>query len=111
LIFLKKLILQRCRSTEAGSFFPVVAQYGGKYLVIGGPIDSVEGTWRPAFPVLIEHAHGWYNSEDLHLTADERKKAIVRIVLNDSTTACSLSPTVEGEIGASEPKALPACPG
>jgi hypothetical protein len=64
LIFLKKLILQRCRSTEAGSFFPVVAQYGGKYLVIGGPIDSVEATWRPAFPVLFELAHGWYNSEE-----------------------------------------------
>ena len=44
--------------------FPVVAQYGGKYLVIGGPIDSVEATWRPAFPVLFELAHGWYNSEE-----------------------------------------------
>ena len=42
----------------------MVAQYGGKYLVIGGPIDSVEATWRPAFPVLFELAHGWYNSEE-----------------------------------------------
>ena len=32
--------------------FPVVAQYGGKFLVIGGPIDSVERTWRLVFPVL-----------------------------------------------------------
>jgi len=49
--------------------FPVVAQYGGKYLVIGGPLDAVEGSWRPAFPVLIEfpsleQAHRWYNSEE-----------------------------------------------
>ena len=49
--------------------FPVVAQYGGKYLVIGGPLEAVEGNWRPAFPVLIEfpsleQAHRWYNSEE-----------------------------------------------
>ena len=47
----------------------MVAQSGRKYLVIGGSIDSVEGTWRPAFPVLIEfpsleQAHRWYNSEE-----------------------------------------------
>jgi uncharacterized protein (DUF1330 family) len=24
--------------------FPVVTQYGGRYLVIGGPLDAVEGT-------------------------------------------------------------------
>jgi uncharacterized protein (DUF1330 family) len=49
--------------------FLVVAQYGGKYLVIGGPLDAVEGNWRPVFPVLIEfpsleQAHRWYNSEE-----------------------------------------------
>ena len=41
-----------------------VAQYGGQYLVVGGPMDSVEGNWRLAFPVLIEQAHWWYNSEE-----------------------------------------------
>jgi uncharacterized protein (DUF1330 family) len=47
----------------------VVAQYQGRYLVIGGRVDLVEGLWRPAFPVLlefatIEQAHRWYASDE-----------------------------------------------
>lgn len=46
---------------------PVVAQYQGRYLVIGGKVDLVEGVWRPTFPVMIEfptleQAHRWYDS-------------------------------------------------
>ena len=48
---------------------PVVEKFGGRYLVIGGPFEVVEGEWRPVFPVLIEfpsmdHARRWYDSED-----------------------------------------------
>jgi len=48
---------------------PVVEQYGGRYLAVGGKCDVVEGDWRPVFPVIIEfpsleQAHLWYNSED-----------------------------------------------
>lgn len=48
---------------------PVVAQYQGRYLVIGGRVDLVEGVWRPTFPVMIEfptleQAHRWYESEE-----------------------------------------------
>ena len=48
---------------------PVVERFGGRYLVIGGPFEVVEGTWQPVYPVLIEfpsmeQARRWYDSED-----------------------------------------------
>lgn len=48
---------------------PVVEKFGGRYLVIGGPFEVVEGEWRPVFPVLIQfpsmdEARRWYDSED-----------------------------------------------
>ena len=30
-----------------------VEKYGGRYLMVGGQCDVVEGSWRPVFPVLI----------------------------------------------------------
>ncbi|MCG8352896.1 MAG: DUF1330 domain-containing protein [Chloroflexales bacterium] len=46
-----------------------VKQYGGRYLVLGGQCDCVEGSWQPVNPVLIrfpslEQAYKWYNSEE-----------------------------------------------
>ena len=48
---------------------PVVQQYGGRYVVLGGKVDLVEGEWKPTFPVMIEfstlaQAHRWYHSEE-----------------------------------------------
>ncbi|MBZ5656769.1 MAG: DUF1330 domain-containing protein [Acidobacteriia bacterium] len=48
---------------------PVVEKFGGRYLVIGGPFEVVEGSYQPVFPVMIqfpslEDAHRWYNSEE-----------------------------------------------
>jgi uncharacterized protein (DUF1330 family) len=48
---------------------PVVEKFGGRYLVIGGPCEVLEGTYQPVFTVMIEFpslddAHRWYNSED-----------------------------------------------
>lgn len=48
---------------------PVVAQYGGRYLVRGGKMDVVEGSWQPTFPVILEfpsleQAHRWYDSDE-----------------------------------------------
>jgi uncharacterized protein (DUF1330 family) len=48
---------------------PIVERFGGRYLVIGGPFEVVEGEWRPVFPVLIQFpsmddARRWYDSED-----------------------------------------------
>ena len=47
----------------------VVEQYGGRYVVLGGKFDIVEGDWGPTFPVMIEfpsleQAHRWYDSDE-----------------------------------------------
>ena len=49
--------------------FATVAQYGGRYLVLGGKSDLVEGDWQPAYPVIVEFADGeqarrWYSSPE-----------------------------------------------
>jgi uncharacterized protein (DUF1330 family) len=47
----------------------VIEKYGGRYLVRGGKVDSLEGGWQPArlavleFPS-VEQARKWYRSED-----------------------------------------------
>src|SRR6266576_4508189 len=33
---------------------PVVEKFGGRYLVLGGPFEVVEGSYQPLFPVLIQ---------------------------------------------------------
>jgi len=46
-----------------------VEKYGGRYLVIGGKCNRVEGSWSPTFPVMLEfpsleQAHRWYDSAE-----------------------------------------------
>ena len=46
-----------------------VDKFGGRYVVLGGKFDVVEGDWRPVFPVIIEfasleRAHEWYHSQE-----------------------------------------------
>lgn len=46
-----------------------VAQYGGRYRILGGKFDVVEGDWRPGFLVLVEfdtreQALRWYDSPE-----------------------------------------------
>ena len=48
---------------------PVVEKFGGRYVVIGGPFEVVEGTYQPVFPVMIQfpsmdEARRWYDSEE-----------------------------------------------
>ena len=48
---------------------PVVASYGGRYRVVGGVAHTLEGRWKPTYPVIIEfdslrQAEAWYHSED-----------------------------------------------
>ncbi|MFB3120145.1 MAG: DUF1330 domain-containing protein [Stenotrophomonas maltophilia] len=48
---------------------PVVEKYAGRYIVLGGKMDVVEGDWQPVFPVIIEfpsleQAHRWYASDE-----------------------------------------------
>ena len=49
--------------------FETVEQYGGRYLVLGGKSDIVEGDWQPVYPVIVEfsdreQAHRWYHSSE-----------------------------------------------
>jgi len=48
---------------------PIVEKFGGRYIVLGGKFDVVEGAWRPAHPVMIqfptlEQAHKWYAADE-----------------------------------------------
>jgi uncharacterized protein (DUF1330 family)/SAM-dependent methyltransferase len=49
--------------------FATVEQYGGRYLVLGGRSDVVEGDWSPVYPVIVEfsdseQARRWYDSRE-----------------------------------------------
>jgi uncharacterized protein (DUF1330 family) len=53
----------------AAAVLPIVERYGGRYVLMGGKCDVVEGQWRPTYPVMIEfpsleQAYAWYNSEE-----------------------------------------------
>jgi uncharacterized protein (DUF1330 family) len=46
-----------------------IAKHGGRYLVRGGRVERLEGTWSPARLVVLEfpsmeQARRWYDSED-----------------------------------------------
>lgn len=52
-----------------GGVFATVARYGGRYLVLGGKSDVVEGDWQPTYPVIVEfaddeQARRWYSSPE-----------------------------------------------
>jgi uncharacterized protein (DUF1330 family) len=47
---------------------PLVAQHGGRYVVLGGPAEPVEGDWSLRYPVMIEFptleaARAWYHGD------------------------------------------------
>lgn len=48
---------------------PVIAKFGGRFIVRGGTHQVLEGTWQPARPVIIEFPNmdalkAWYNSPE-----------------------------------------------
>jgi len=48
---------------------PIIAQYGGKYLVRGGAVEPLEGGWQPSRLVIvefesIEQARRFFNSPE-----------------------------------------------
>ena len=59
---------------------PSVEKYGGKYLVRGGELETLEGDWIPKrlvvleFPSL-EKAKQWYDSEEYRPLKELRAKA------------------------------------
>ena len=60
--------------------FATVEQYGGHYLVIGGPCEVVEGDWSPTIPVIVafpnrEQAQAWYGSDAYRALKAQRLEA------------------------------------
>ena len=48
---------------------PIIAKHGGKYLVRGGKMQTLEGTWNPKRVVVVEFesfekAMAWWSSEE-----------------------------------------------
>jgi uncharacterized protein (DUF1330 family) len=48
-----------------------IQQYGGRYVVRGGAVETLEGDWQPKRVVVLEfpsleQAKRWYNSEEYH---------------------------------------------
>jgi uncharacterized protein (DUF1330 family) len=59
---------------------PIIAKYGGKYLVRGGKVDSKEGGWAPSRFVIVEfpsmeQARKFYDSREYAPVFAIRKKA------------------------------------
>jgi uncharacterized protein (DUF1330 family) len=64
----------RRRNTES------VAAHGGRFVVRGGPVEVLEGTWEPLRIVVMEFpdtetARGWYESADYQAIAPIRQGA------------------------------------
>ncbi|MDL1872872.1 DUF1330 domain-containing protein [Deltaproteobacteria bacterium PRO3] len=60
---------------------PVVEKYGGRYVVLGGKVELMEGQWRPTFPVMIEfpnldRARQWYFSDEYRELKELRLSAM-----------------------------------
>jgi len=66
-----------------------IAQYGGKYLVRGGAVESKEGGWTPSRVVVLEfpsmeQAKAWYHSpEYTPVVAIRHRAATSRMILVD----------------------------
>ncbi len=61
---------------------PVVEKYHGKYVVLGGKTEVVEGRWQPVHLVMIEFpdvelARQWYYSEEYRELKALRLSAVV----------------------------------
>ena len=74
-----------------------VHQYSGRYLLLGGNCEGIEGNWRPVTPVLIRfpdlaQAKKWYNSEEyaglkaLRLAATNGDAVIIESVPSEFIT-------------------------
>jgi uncharacterized protein (DUF1330 family) len=69
---------------QAGS--PSVPPYGGKYIVRGGRVEVLEGTWRPSRVIVIEfesfeQAKRWYHSPEYQAALKGRLRTAVSKVL------------------------------
>jgi len=71
--------MARYREAAAAS----IAQYGGRYLVRGGPIETLEGGWTPQAIVVVafdtaDQARAWYASPEYAQALKVRQTALAR---------------------------------
>jgi len=71
--------MDRYRALAADS----IAHYGGRYLVRGGAIETLEGGWAPSAIVVVEfdtadQARAWYSSPEYAQALHERWAALAR---------------------------------
>ena len=70
-----------------------IAQYGGRYLVRGGPIETLEGGWTPRTIIVVEfadleQARAWYRSPEYAEALAVRDEALSRnLILVDGISA------------------------
>ncbi|MBQ11040.1 MAG: D-fructose-6-phosphate amidotransferase [Planctomyces sp.] len=80
--------------TDAGEFeeyrrlvAPMVANYGGRYVVRGGALETVEGDWSPNRLVILEfdsmeRLKSWYESDEYRpVKAIRHRSAISKAVI------------------------------
>ena len=72
-----------------------IVQHGGRYLVRGGEIECLEGTWTPRTIIIvefpsIEQARAWYGSPEYASALEVRDEALSRnLVLVDGVDGSS----------------------
>lgn len=70
-----------------------IAQYGGRHLVRGGPIETLEGGWTPRAIIVVEfadleRARAWYRSPEYAAALAVRGEALSRnLILVDGVSA------------------------
>jgi uncharacterized protein (DUF1330 family) len=70
-----------------------IAKYGGRYIVRGGAIETVEGDWTPKTIIIVEfptmaRAREWYQSSDYAEALKVRQYALKRnLVFVEGATA------------------------
>ena len=69
--------IYRARAAES------IGKHGGKYLVRGGGIQTLEGEWVPSTIIIVEfpspeQARSWYASPDYAFALEVRDKALTR---------------------------------
>ncbi|MEW2386642.1 DUF1330 domain-containing protein [Micromonospora sp. NPDC047707] len=77
---MKKVLNEQAIQEYRASVLATVEKHGGRYMVVGGEVRSVEGSRTFAFPVLIEFpsmqdALRWYHSPEYRPLRELRLKA------------------------------------
>jgi uncharacterized protein (DUF1330 family) len=62
---------------------PIVKKFGGRYLVRGGKITTLSGTWRPERVIILE----FDNAEQVHEWLTSREYAEVATLRESSTVS------------------------